>query len=62
MLKYDINLDNKYDLEFIVRWDESFQIQRADSIKDIYILKKMNKIHFERTYANNWLKQFKIKR
>ena len=30
-------------------------------MKDIYILKKMNEIRLERTYANNWLKRFKTK-
>ena len=30
-------------------------------MKDIYILKKMNEIRLERTYADNRLKQFKIK-
>ena len=39
MLKHDIKLDNKYNLKFIFRWNNSFRIQRADSMKDIYILK-----------------------
>ena len=30
-------------------------------MKDIYILKEMNKIHFKRTYADNRLKRFKTK-
>ena len=30
-------------------------------MKDIYILKKMNETRFERTYADNRLKRFKIK-
>ena len=30
-------------------------------MKDIYILKKMNKIRLERIYADNRLKRFKIK-
>ena len=30
-------------------------------MKDIYILKKMNKIRFKRTYADNRLKRFTIK-
>ena len=30
-------------------------------MKDIYILKKMNETRFERTYADNRLKQFKTK-
>ena len=61
ILKYDIKLDNKHDLKFIFRWNELFQIQRADSIKDIYILKEMNETRLERIYANNWLNRFKIK-
>ena len=56
MLKYDIKLDNKHDLKLIFRWDELFRIQCADSMKDIYTLKEMNEIRFERTYADNWLK------
>ena len=30
-------------------------------MKDIYILKEMNEIRLERTYADNRLKRFKIK-
>ena len=30
-------------------------------MKNIYILKKMNEIHLERTYADNQLKRFKTK-
>ena len=30
-------------------------------MKDIYILKKINEIRFERTYADNRLKRFKTK-
>ena len=30
-------------------------------MKDTYILKKINEIRFERTYANNRLRQFKTK-
>ena len=30
-------------------------------MKDIYILKEMNEIRLERTYADNQLKRFKIK-
>ena len=32
-----------------------------NSMKNIYILKEMNEIHFEKTYVDNRLKQFKIK-
>ena len=61
MLKHDIKLDNRHDLKLIFRWNESFRIQRANSMKDIYILKEMNETRLERTYANNRLKRFKIK-
>ena len=61
ILKHDIKLDNKYDLKLIFRWDELFRIQRANSMKNIYILKKMNGTRLERTYANNRLKRFKTK-
>ena len=61
ILKHNIKLDNKHDLKFAFQWDGSFRIQRANSIKKIYILKEMNKTRLERTYANNRLKQFKIR-
>ena len=61
MLKHDIKLDNKHDLKLVFRWDESFRIQRADSMKGIYILKEINEIRFERTYADNRLNQFKTR-
>ena len=61
MLRHNIKLDNKHDLKFVFRWDESFRIQRADSMKNIYILKKMNETRFERIYADNRLKRFKTK-
>ena len=61
MLKHDIKLDNKHDLKFIFWWNELFWIQRANSMKSIYILKTMNETHFERTYVNNRLKRFKTK-
>ena len=61
MLKHNIKLNNKHNLKFIFRWNESFRIQRANSIKDIYILKEMNETFFERTYADNRLKRFKTK-
>ena len=32
-----------------------------NSMKNIYILKKMNEIRLERTYADNRLKRFKIR-
>ena len=61
MLKHDIKFNNKYDFKFIFWWDELFRIQRANSMKDIYILKEMNEIRLKRIYTNNRLKQFKIK-
>ena len=61
MLKHDIKLDNRHDLKLAFRWDESFRIQRANSIKNIYILKEMNGTRFEKTYADNRLKRFKTK-
>ena len=61
ILKHDIKFNNKHDLKFIFRWNESFRIQRANSMKDIYILKEMNGTRLERTYADNWLKRFKTK-
>ena len=61
IFKYNIKLDNKHDLKFICLWNEYFRIQRANSMKDIYTLKEMNKTRFESIYTNNRLKQFKIK-
>ena len=61
MLKHDIKFDNRHDFKFIFRWNESFRIQCTDSMKDIYTLKEMNGTRFKRTYADNWLKRFKIK-
>ena len=53
MLKHDNKLDNKYDLKLVFRKNEPFRIQRANSMKDIYILKKMNETHLIKTYADN---------
>ena len=61
ILKYDIKFNNKHDFKFVFRWDESFRIQRANSMKDIYILKEMNETRLKRTYVNNQLKRFKIR-
>ena len=61
MLRHDIKFDNKHDFKFVFRWDESFRIQRANSMKNIYILKEMNETRLERIYANNQLKGFKTK-
>ena len=61
MLRHDIKLDNKHDLKLAFRWNEPFRIQRANSIKNIYILKEMNGTRLERTYADNRLKRFKTR-
>ena len=61
MLKHDIKLDNKHDFKFVFQWNEPFRIQRADSMKNIYILKEMNETRLEKTYANNRLKRFKTR-
>ena len=60
MLQHDIKLDNKHDLKLIFRWNESFRMRKADSVKKIYVLKKMNEIRLNETYAENRLKRFKI--
>ena len=61
MLRHDIKLDNKHDLKLVFWWNESFRIQRADSMKDIYILKEMNEIRLKRIYVSNRLKRYKIR-
>ena len=61
ILKNKIKLDNKYDLKFVFRWDKSFRIQRANPLKEIYILKEINETRFKRVYASNRLKRFKRK-
>ena len=62
MLRHDIKLDNKHDLKLIFRWNESFKVRKADSVKKIYILKKMNETRLNETYAGNWLKCFKTRK
>ena len=37
-------------------------MREADSIKRIYVLKKMNEIRLNETYAENRLKHFKIQK
>ena len=37
-------------------------MREADSIKKIYILKKMNEVRLNETYAENRLKRFKIRK
>ena len=39
MLTHDIKLDNKHIFKLVFRWNDPFRIQRANSIKNIYILK-----------------------
>ena len=62
MLRHDIKFNNKHDLKLIFRWDESFKIRKVDSIKKIYVLKKMNEVRLNETYAENWLKRFRIRK
>ena len=59
ILRHDIKLNNKHDFKFVFRWDKLFKIREIDSIKKIYILKKLNKIRFDETYAENRLKRFR---
>ena len=37
-------------------------MQKINSIKKIYILKKMNEIRLNKTYAENQLKRFRIRK
>ena len=37
-------------------------MREADSIKKIYVLKKMNEVRLNETYAENQLKRFKIRK
>ena len=37
-------------------------MRKVNSVKKIYILKKMNKIHLNKTYAENQLKRFGIRK
>ena len=60
ILKHNIKLDNKHELKLVFRWNESFRIQRTDSMKSNYILKEINETRFKRTYTDNRLKRFKI--
>ena len=62
MLRHDIKLDNKHDLKLIFRWDESFKMREVDRVKEIYVLKKMNEVHLNETYAENQLKRFRIRK
>ena len=59
MLRHDIKFNNKHDLKLIFWWNESFKMREIDSIKRIYVLKKMNEARLNETYAENWLKRFR---
>ena len=59
MLRHNIKFDNKHDLKLIFRWNESFKMQKVDSVKKIYVLKKMNEVYLNETYAENRLKHFR---
>ena len=61
ILRHDIKLDNKHNVKLIVRWNELFRIREIDSIKKIYVLKELNETRFNETYAENWLKHFRIR-
>ena len=61
ILRHDIKFDNKHNLKLIFRWDESFKMREADSIKKIYVLKKMNEARLNETYVENWLKRFRTR-
>ena len=62
ILRHDIKFDNKHDLKLIFQWDESFKMRKIDSIKKIYVLKKMNEIYLNETYVENRLKRFRIQK
>ena len=62
MLRHDIKLDNKHDLKLIFRWNESFKMREADSVKRIYVLKKMNEARLNETYVENRLKRFRTRK
>ena len=62
MLRHNIKLNNKHNLKLIFRWNESFKMRKINSIKKIYILKKMNEVRLNETYVENWLKRFKIRK
>ena len=37
-------------------------MRKTDSVKKIYVLKKMNEVRLNETYAENQLKRFKIRK
>ena len=61
MLRHDIKLNNKHDFKLTFRWDELFKILKVDSIKRIYVLKELNEIRLDETYAENRLKRFRTR-
>ena len=60
MLRHNIKFNNKHDFKLTFRWNESFRMREVDSIKKIYVLKKMNEVRLNETYAENRLKYFRI--
>ena len=60
ILRHDIKLNNKHDFKLIIQWNESFKMREVNSIKKIYVLKKMNEVRLNETYIENRLKCFKI--
>ena len=59
MLRHNIKFNNKYDFKLVFRWNEFFRIREVDSIKKIYVLKELNEVRFDETYAENRLKCFR---
>ena len=59
MLRYNIKLNNKYDFKLVFYWNEFFRIWEIDSIKKVYVLKKLNEACFDKTYVENRLKRFR---
>ena len=61
-MRHDIKFDNKYNFKLIFRWNESFKMREINSIKETYVLKKMNEVRLNETYVENWLKCFRIRK
>ena len=53
MLRHNIKLNNKHNLKLIFRWNELFKMRKVNSVKRIYILKKMSEARLNETYAEN---------
>ena len=60
MLRYNIKFNNKHNFKLIFRWNESFKMRKVDSVKEIYILKKMKEVRLNEIYVENRLKRFRI--